>query len=122
MPSPLIENNTLTAQTASKVPTVTGMMAAISAHRSSRERPACLGVLSRMMPLAKHIAGPTMTMSIHDSGVALQSVWNPLVAQYPQAAASHAAAQTRTAIETADLDTRLRRRLCSVIIHLLDNV
>jgi hypothetical protein len=80
MLTPLIENNTLTAQNASKVPRVTGKNPATNAHHSSRENRECLRPSTKIMPLAKQIGGVTITISIQDNGVADQSFLKALVA------------------------------------------
>jgi hypothetical protein len=80
MSTPLIENSTLIAQTASKVPKVTGKNVAINAHHSSRENRECLRASTKIMPLAKEIAGVTMTISIQHNGIADQSFLEALMA------------------------------------------
>ena len=80
MLTPLIENKTLTAQTASKVPRLTGSNPASKAPQASRENRECLRVSTRIMPIQKQMAGVTMTISIQNNGVADQSPLKALVA------------------------------------------
>ena len=80
MLTPLIENKTLTAQTASKVPRLTGSNATSNAPQTSRENLECLRVSTRIIPIEKQIAGVTITISIQNNGVADQSPLKALVA------------------------------------------
>ncbi len=73
----LIDNKILTAQTASKVPRLTGSNAASNAPQTSRENLECLRAASRIMPIQKQIAGVAITIGIQNNGVADQSLLAP---------------------------------------------
>ena len=77
--SPLIPNKTFTAHTDNKVPTVTGNNIAANAHHSITVNRDCFRASNRIMPPAKQTAGVTITASIHNKGVADQSLPKPLV-------------------------------------------
>ncbi len=76
---PLIPNNTLTANTDNKVPTVTGRNMAAKAHHSITVNRECFRASNKIMPPAKQTAGVAITASIHNKGVADQSPRKPLV-------------------------------------------
>ena len=78
--TPLMESKPLTAQTASKVPRLTGSNAASNAPQTSRENRVRLRASARIMPMLKQIAGVTITISIQNKGVADQSLLKALVA------------------------------------------
>jgi hypothetical protein len=78
--TPLIESNTLTAQKDNNVPAVAGRNIATRAQYSTSVKFECLRASIKTMPPAKQIAGVTVTVSIHNKGVADQSFLNPLVA------------------------------------------
>ena len=96
-----MKNNTLTAHTDNNVPTVTGMNADANAHHSIIVNTRRLRSSANMMHPAKQTAGATTTINIQNIGVADQSIFNPVVAKYSQAAASHRPEQTITETESA---------------------
>jgi hypothetical protein len=116
MLTPLIENSILTAQTASKVPRLTGGNAASNAPQTSRENLECLRASTRIMPIQKQIAGVTITISIQNNGVADQSPFKALVASYTQALANQRPEQMRSASESAEVETQYLERPYRVLI------
>jgi len=79
-PAPTIKNSTFTDHNASAVPTVTGSVAAANAHQPSGESSERLRASTRINPMAKQMAGLTITVSIQNKGVADQLGLNPVVA------------------------------------------
>ena len=79
--TPLMLNKTLTAQNDSSDPRVTGSNVAANAHHSIIPNWQRFRASTKIMPPAKQIAGVTVTASIHNKGVADQSLLNPLVAK-----------------------------------------
>ena len=79
--TPLMLNKTLTAQDDSSDPRVTGSNVAANAHHSIIPNWQRFRASTKIMPPAKQIAGVTVTVSIHNKGVADQSLLNPLVAK-----------------------------------------
>ena len=79
--TPLMLNTTLTAQNDSSDPRVTGSNVAANAHHSIIPNWQRFRASTKIMPPAKQIAGVTVTVSIHNKGVADQSLLNPLVAK-----------------------------------------
>ena len=117
MLTPFIQNKTLTAQTASNVPKLTGSKAASNAPQTSRVNLECLRVSTRTMPILKQIAGVTITISIQNNGVADQSPLKPLVAKKAQALANQRPEQMSSANESADVETRYLEMLYVVLIY-----
>ena len=114
-PAPTIENSTLTDHNARAVPMVTGSDAAANAHQPigvSFER---LRASTRINPMAKQIAGLTITVSIQNKGVADQFDLNPVVAQYSMAPTSQRVEVTRSAIGSAGCGIGL----CAVFTRVL---
>lgn len=102
---PLISSNTLTAHTDKRVPRVTGRNAAASAHHCIKASGCRFRCSTRIMLPAKQRAGVATTISIHNKGVADQSIFNPLVAKYSQAATNQSPEQRINATESAALET-----------------
>ena len=119
MLTPLIVNKTLTAQTASKVPKLTGSNAASNADQTSAENRECLRASTRIMLILKQTAGVTNSSSIQNNGVADQSPLKPLVAKNTQALANQRTEQMSSAIERADVETQFLDMLFVVVIYFL---